>query len=803
MCEVARVFDAQERQEHLRTLQPIKLCLPGIIAVMINFNSNYLPGYNSSRCLCIAALFSAAWLSAKAQPAPVVSGQDVVRLPVFSVVDERSSAYGAKEAVSTTRVSVPIQDVPQTVSVVTRELFDDTMGSRMLDVAKYVTPVMESSLSSGGDRVSLRGFQVSQRFIDGVNISGVDGYNMASDTTNIERLEIIKGPNAILVPGGSPGGIMNQITKSPKFKNDTSLSLIFKEYLTREASLDVNRVFAGGKSAARLVVSGWNADGYFANQYRQGWLIAPSFTHIFGADTQFTSKVEMLYNRETQGVGTVIDPSVGTDGYAFVQKGMPRNNSWVPDTDNRERRELRWTNELDFRLGESVSARLWMMYDHAERDDQGAPGGVPAVGYQGNRDPRTGKWVPLTSFGAAPTYSPTPIVRNDSLVFNRTGQANLIIFDEVHLKNDYAWERELTDSASNTLIAGISANYQRLSWKNWSNTRAPIDYTLGAPVYNTPILSSRLLRDKQAAQQDAQIFVYDRLNLLDDHLILAGGISQFWGTLERLDDGTLPSVVARSITNSLTDANLGLIYKPTNAVSLFAGYNKVGGALPSSILAGEQPKSFKVQTGDQLEAGVKSSFKDGRYTMALSWFDIALDNFQVPNSAFVTDPTQPQFLFQDLTSKGIEFEVNFMLTKELLLVGNFTHLRMRDPNGVRQRMVPDNAGALFAKYEFADGSLKNFGISLGVDYMDKAPGEQASGITAASTGTQTIPNQPSFYLAPRTIYTLGFSYKQPTWSVRLNIENVFDKDYIQSAGSRNSLVPGLPRTYAFSATYKF
>lgn len=761
------------------------------------------PG-SALRGAALATLVStAALLPARAQQTPPAAAPEVTKLPVFNVVDERSSAYGAKEAVSTTRVSVPIQDVPQTVSVVTRELFDDTLGNRMLDVAKYVTPVMESSLSSGGDRVTLRGFQVSQRFIDGVNISGVDGYNMASDTTNIERLEIIKGPNAILVPGGSPGGIMNQITKSPKFTDFGTFNLTFKEYLNREASIDVNRVFDHGKSAVRLVVSGWDADGYYANQFRQGWLVAPSFTHVFGNDVQFTSKLETLYNKESQGIGAVIDPSVGTDGYAVVLKGLPRNNSWVPHSDNRERRELRWTNELDFKLGDSISARLWLMYDHAERDDQGAPGGVPAVGYQGSRDPLTGKWVPFTTFGAGPTYTPTTSARVDSLVFNRTGQANLIKFDEVHFKNDYAWEREITESVKNTLIAGVSANYQKLSWKNWSNTRAPIDFTNGNPVYDTPILTSTLLRDKKGAQQDAQIFVYDRLNLLDDRLILAGGASKFWGTLERLDNGNLPAVVARSITNNVTDANVGVIVKPMKEVSLFAGYNKVGGALPSSILAGEQPQSFKVQTGDQKEAGVKTSFDDGRFTTSFSWFDIKLDNFQVPNSAFNTDPTQPQFLFQNLTSKGVELEVNFMITPELLLVGNYTHLKMRDPNGVRQRMVPDNAGALFAKYEFAHGALKNFGVSLGVDYMDEAPGEQASGITAASTADHVIPNQPSFYLAPRTIYTLGFSYKQPTWALRLNIENLFDKDYIQSAGSRNTLIPGLPRTYAVSATYKF
>ena len=83
---------------------------------------------------------------------------------------------------------------------------DDTQGFKMIDSAQYVTAITPSSLAAGGDRYTLRGFQISQRFVDGVNVSGVDGYNVSSDTSNVERLEIVKGPDAILVPGGSPGG---------------------------------------------------------------------------------------------------------------------------------------------------------------------------------------------------------------------------------------------------------------------------------------------------------------------------------------------------------------------------------------------------------------------------------------------------------------------------------------------------------------------------------------------------------------------------------------------------------------------
>lgn len=759
-------------------------------------NQNCIQPISWRTAVASVAIFATALPGAQ----PSAPGE-VVELSAFSVRDTRASAYAAQEAVSTTRISVPIQDVPQTVSVVTRELMDDTLGNRMLDVAKYVTPVMESSLATGGDRVTLRGFQVSQRFVDGVNVSGVDGYNMASDTTNVERLEVIKGPNAILVPGGSPGGIINQITKSPQFRDSAQLTLTLKEYIGSLASVDVNRVFAGGKAAVRVVGTAWNSEGYFRDQFRQGWLFAPSITRLFGNGVQFTSKLETLYNKETQGIGAVIDPTVGTStgGYARIIAGMARNNAWGPHTDNRERRETRWINELTFKIGQSTSARLWLMADHAEREDWGAPGGVPTAGFQGNRNPLTGEWEPLAAFGAAPTFTRSALTRNTATTYTRSGQGNLLVFDELHLKNDYAVELAAAPGVKSTTIFGLSANYQKLKWRNWSNTRATVD--IASPVWDTPVVTSTLLRDKKGAQQDFQVFAYERLSLLNDRLTIAGGASQFWGVLERLDNGNLPAVVARSLSKSVSDANLGVIFKPVKQISLFAGYNKVGGALPTSILAGETAENFIIQTGDQIEAGVKTTLLNGRITTSFSWFDIAQSNFQVPNSAFNIDPRQPQFLFQDLTSTGYEFEFSAILNQQLLLVGNFIHMKMRDPNGVRQRMVPDNAAALFLKYEVA--GVKGLAVTLGLDYMDSTPGEQASGITAASTATKVVPNQPSFYLAPRTVANLGVSYRRDQWTTRVSIDNALDKDYIQSAGSRNTLVAGLPRTWAVSLAYKF
>ncbi|HVU36532.1 MAG TPA: TonB-dependent receptor plug domain-containing protein, partial [Opitutaceae bacterium] len=178
-----------------------------------------------------------------AQTAPSTSDQ-VVTLPQFTINENRGNPYVSHQALSASRVAMSTLDIPQTVSIVTSDFMQDSMSFRILDAAKYVTPVVESTLPVGGDRYTIRGFQVSHEFIDGMVISGEDGYSMSLAPYNIDRVEIIKGPNAILVPGGAPGGQFNPITKSPLMQNQAEVTLELAQYFGNAISTDVNRVLS-------------------------------------------------------------------------------------------------------------------------------------------------------------------------------------------------------------------------------------------------------------------------------------------------------------------------------------------------------------------------------------------------------------------------------------------------------------------------------------------------------------------------------------------------------------------------------
>ncbi len=236
-----------------------------------------------------------------------------------------------------------------------------------------------------------------------------------------------------------------------------------------------------------------------------------------------------------------------------------------------------------------------------------------------------------------------------------------------------------------------------------------------------------LVKDKGAQQVDGQLFLYQRFNLFSNRLILSAGGALFSGVLKRTDDSNLPAQGLDTTRNQVFDTNFGVILQPLPGFNLFAGYNRVGGALPTSITAGEYTSAFKVDVGDQWEYGVKTSWLNGRLTASVAYFEITQSNSQLLNPRFQLFPlTEPPYLYVDLRNRGWETEIALHLTREFEPRDSFTRMHMRDAFGVPQLMVPDQAGALFGKYTFHAGKGKGLGLSFGLHYWKWCPATRAS-----------------------------------------------------------------------------
>ncbi len=778
---------------------------------------------------------------ASAQPAnsaaAAAAKEEAIALPQFTITEKPSGRYQSGQALSASRVAMAVQDIPQTISVVPREFIEDSAALRMLDAAKYVTPIVENTLPFGGDRYTIRGFQVSAEFIDGTMISGADGYSMTQSTANIERLEIIKGPNSILVPGGSPGGVMNPITKSPFGKDANKVTLGFSHYSGNTLDLDMNRVLTkDGKLTARLIYSLWRTDYYIKGQYRNGYELAPSFSYQLSPAHKLTLKADFVQNRETNLGGLPIDPSVGFNQYAKIPRGLPRDWQFGDDTDTRHRSTERASAELLSTLNDHVTSRLYFMGDHIRRYDIGGTSAGLSNAGGGSRNPFTGLYEPgvnwnTAAFNAAPGVTlvgtPAPVTDPSTWIYLRNVGKNDLEYTEAHVKNDYAIAFD-TPIGKSTTIAGFTANTSKVRWRTpASASRPPVPANnLGSITYPgyvyPPILpgltTAGLGLDRTGKQDDLQVFAYETLGLWQNRVQLSGGVSRFFGTLARTDNtGTgiapaFPNSPAYNLTNNAT--SFGIVVKPIKEVSVFFSRNTTGSTMPGSLNAGVTDPNLKLATGGQKEYGVKTSLFDGRFTTSFAYFDIAQKNTSVTNSEFFrlqalgqSTAGLPQFLLFDLTSKGWEFESTYSVTKGLTIIGNISDVKIRQPvTEVRLRGVPDRSYALYADYRISTGDLAGLGFNAGLDYKGDVAGENASGFTTTRplpNGPAFVPVQPSFLVEGRTLVNVGVTYQRGQWSGGLTILNALNKEYILAAGSRGAVTVGTPRDWKASVSYKF
>jgi iron complex outermembrane receptor protein len=787
-----------------------------------------------------AALLALSCPRLAAAEAPAAPTDETVRLPSFTVLEHKANPYQSQQALSASRIALPILDIPQTISVIPKELLDDAMGNRMLDAAKYVTPIVENTLPFGGDRYTIRGFTVSAEFIDGNMISGLDGYSMSQAPYNIDRIEVIKGPNAILVPGGSPGGVMNPITKAPMMRNAGSVTVEASRWLGSAASVDLNQVVdKENKMAARLVAAYWDYDYYIRDQFRRGYEFSPSFTYQFSVAHKLTLKGDIVQNRETNLGGLPIDPSVGYQQEARIARGLPRDWQFGNAIDSRHRNTERLSAELHSTLASHVTSRLYVMGDHVHRRDVGGTSAGLTNAGGGSRNPFTGYYEPgvnwnTAAYNAAPGVTlvgtPAPVTDPSTWIYTRNNGLVDLDYMEGHFKNDYAGAFDLPRDVKSTTIGGIAANISFVHWKSYVPVARPAvpAADLGSITYppyeflpiRPGLTTDNRGIDRKGKQTDLQLYLYETLTFWRERLQVSGGVSRFFGVLSRTDNtgtailASLPNSPAYNVSDTAT--SFGIVVKPVKTLSVFFSRNTTGSGMPGSLNAGVTDPAQKIAKGGQKEYGVKLNLLDGRLTGSVAYFDIAQQNYSVTNSEYyrlvslgmlAEAAALPQALFLDLNSKGWEFEGTYSLAKNLTLLGNFSQMKIRQPiTDVRLRGVPDRAFGLYADYRFTAGALKGFGVNLGVDYKSDVAGENATGYTT----TRALPGdrpfvavQPSFVVGARTLVNVGFTYKWQEWSFAFTVVNAADKDYILAAGSRGAVVVGTPRTWKSSVTYRF
>ncbi len=768
----------------------------------MNTSYHHLPMQTARLRLGAMLVVLAGSLSGLAQTA-APAASETVKLPVFEVTGTLPNRYQASDVSSGGRVRTSIFDSPQTINVVTDALLKDVGAVRILDALKYVPGVTESTLPNGLDRLTVRGFQ-----IDGATVDGFYDITQGNiDPLTIDRIEVVKGPNAILSPSGSPGGTINNVTKKPLYTDPrNTVRLEYGAFDAGSIELDSTGRLgdANSKFAYRILAAYRDFDGYYGNTSTKRHTFAPSLSYLFNPRTKLTLQAEFSDWKAGAYLGIPIDPSSGSTNTATLLAGVdPKKAVYADDIYRKDRRTTYrafFTSDLTDHLSVRVAARMASYY----LDNQGL-NFAPNNGNGGAINPATGLWTPGIVYGPGPTFTPSP-APVQSRIFNRGGQRSTVTDKKLNFQNDWVYQRDFAGVQSST-GAGFAYTSRRPDGdqstinENLTNTPLDFDNIVLTPLIHTGVINTR----ENNNERTRQYYANQSLTAFDGRVIVSAGYSKIY-----VDNSTIrlprpPAVIAPNvyIKNDKGTVNYGIVFKPMKDVSLFYGHSENASPVSTNLSPAGTP-DFSV--GSQDEFGARVRLLEGRLQIAATYFKIAQNAFSVPNPANLTVPAPvppAPLLFSDRAAKGWELEFTFEVAKGFTIIGNATDFTNRDPNNVPFRGTAEKSAAAWARYEFRAGDLKGFNVSLGTNYTDKRPGTSASGLTAASTPTSLIPNQPTFFLPARTLVDLSFGYVRGAWSVQANVDNVLNKKYLLAALSRNAVYASPGTNFRASVTYRF
>ena len=761
--------------------------------------------------MCPDALLAQAPTPPTPEPAsaPAPATDQVIELSPFQVSGEKVERYQATEATSGTRVRMSLLDSSQSMAVVTRDLIDDIGAGRVLDAAKYVAGVYESTIPNAQDRTTIRGFQN-----DGATVDGFGYFSFANlDPVIVDRIEVVKGPNAIMAPQGVPGGTVNNITKKPNFDNSGYVSAQVGQYGSDRTEVDVNRIIVEGKLAARFLGAVQRATDYGDGNFHNSTMVMPEFTYRFGPATQLTVQTEFYTWWSLNFGGVPISLYSDSSNTPRIVDGLSRD--FVPQHDDITRHQSAqhyrafFTSAITDHLSMRVAGNVITSYGSSSQLNIGAASNqVIAV------DPATG----LSHWDG--------VARNDNPMFSFSGSLNTQTRLYTDLQNDFVYELKNDSVKSSTVVGYWLNSYTTKNEKNRNfvadangSTTFPRQNLLNYSYANyslAPTLNSWNTRNYRGRQ----VYLYESLSLFNEKLLLSGGVSKNWYYTDNYDfllstrsivdvahthTTSEASGTRVSVAPSVTLPSGGVVFKVRNDVSLFYGYSKQSTAINPSTTS---KNFFDTQTSQQHEFGIRTQALNKKLYVSLSYFDIKQDNFSIPNplnsAVPIPSPLLPS-IFANRLAHGVELEFNYAVSKNLSFVGNATSMRNRDADGVAFRGTAEKAGALWGTYSFTkDSTLRGLSLSLGADYLGERAGDAASGVTSASTPAQVIRVQPSFWLPARTIVNAAITYSiNDRWKTKIDVNNLFDKYYLQASTARTNVWVGAPINAKATVTYKF
>lgn len=714
-----------------------------------------------------------------AQSAPAETTTDekgtVVRLSKFEVVTTQDKGYVANNAATGFKTNQELMKIPQSVTVVTRDLIEDIGATKSSDVMQYAG----ASQFYRGESFRLRGARVLNAYMDDA-IENVP----YSDNVNIDSYEVIRGPAGVLYANSSLGGVILKSTKKPLPYNMRKVNFSFKDYGEYRTELDVTGPagdLGDAKVGYRFVAAYQGGDHYLKNVKDDRLAIHPTFS-VQLKNTTVRFALDYVDVDSIAGGQNFVTP----DGKIYT--GAGRDEGYYPKGIMENHKQQRERVAILQRLSDNWESKTSL--SHLKYVRHGTNLLPAALDLQANtfslfarrNYQRQENWVINQDFLG--NYHIGPVANQSAAGFTLTDEYNRASFLNAN--------GATTGSITAPLFGTAGRQAFNIANPQMDSVSVPSYASYGDPSAVGSWTNNR--RSTYYYQHQAEI--------IPDRLILVGGLS--YATLQIND---VPAVVARNTAGGTRIVNFeenlhryGVVVNVTKDIALYVLDSTTFAPQSNSNTRDINGVLLPAQFGKGKEYGVKTAFWGGKISATLSFFDMELTNVAVLQGGLSPITGQPFFTAAGLqTQKGWDATIALAPTENWQVIATAYDGDVNDQNGNQLNNTYTSLYSFFTRYDFKDGGLAGFSIGGG--------GSKTGGNYFTTPGAYTFPT--GVTPGPITLESvwnmnLFASYKYgKNWTFRLNIENILDKTFALGAQSPTFVDMSPPRTFQFSTSYKF
>ncbi|HVJ35884.1 MAG TPA: TonB-dependent siderophore receptor [Terriglobia bacterium] len=660
------------------------------------------------------------------------------------------AGYVAKRSATASKTDTPLIETPRSVTVVTRDQMDAQGAQSLNDALRYTAGVTTDLYGSDtrADWFQIRGFD-ADLYWNGLRLQQItnrpNGYaSFRVEPYTLERIEVLKGPASILYGQGNLGGIVNLVSKQPTETPIHELQLTLGSDDRYQGAFDFGGSLSGDDELTYRFVSLFRmSDTMIDNVTDNRIAISPSIAWKPTEDTKFT--LYASYLRDDGGSSSVFLPKARTlDSNQFGR--LPHSfNDGDEDFDAFYKHEYSIGYDLDHDLNDSWSLHQDFRYAHLDVDYRKIYGnGLQADGHTLNR----------IAFVVYPEL--------DTIALDNHAQAKLA-----------------TGPVDHVAVGGV--DYQWKLFKNRQGAALGPTLDLNDPDYHQDIATPPITTSSNQALNQVGFYLQDQAKW-DRWVLVLGG---------RYD---LTS--ARTVNNKTDDTlkqdpghftwSAGLLYETDIGVS---PYLSASTSFLPTLGVNEDNEALKPTTGQQYEAGIKFQPKG---------FDsfITASVFQLTQQNVTTSPVgHPEIIKQtgEIRSRGVELEGKASLAEGLDMIAAFTYM---DPiitksddgtEGNRPEVLPKYQASIWGDYTMPEGDFEGLGLGAGVRYVGSTP--------TSDDNVDTVP--------ARTLVDAAVHYEFRGIRAQLNVNNIFNKDYIAACSGDSSCSYGTGRTFLGTLRYRW